>query len=180
MIARSPAPPVDPLAAPGHDDILALAYDELKTMARRARRGSAAQTLNTTALVNETYLRLRKYNNASHDIEHLRALTARAMRHILVDHARALRAEKRPTAHVLVTLDGLSQAPAQTFDLLDVDAALQRLFALSSRLCEVVELHVFAGFAMPEIAEILGLTERTVFRDWRRARAFLAQHLGTD
>jgi RNA polymerase sigma factor (TIGR02999 family) len=164
---------------PDDDVIMQLAYDELKSMAHRARRGGASQTLNTTALVNETYLRLREHSAPLRDLEHLRALTARAMRHILVDHARAQRAEKRPGAHVMVTLDGLSQTPdlAPTFDLLDVDAALERLTALSPRLSEVVELHVFAGYAMPEIAKMLAINERTVFRDWRRARAFLTQYL---
>lgn len=159
--------------------IFELAYAELKRLARHTRRGFAADTLSTTALVHEAFLKVRQHVATANSNEHLKALTTRAMRQILVDHARAERALKRGSGVIAVTLEGVASATSDdAFDLVAVDDALAALDELNPRLAEVVELHVFGGFAMPEIAGLLQITERTVFRDWRKARAFLVDRLG--
>lgn len=160
--------------------LFALAYDELKRLARRARRGAPAQeTLDTTALVHEAFLKIRVRDQArDEDPGYLRALAARAMRQVLVDRARRRLADKRGGGPQHVTLGGI-QTPAgeRPFDLIAVDRALTELEALDARLARLVELHVFAGMTMTEVASVLDVTERTAFRDWRKARAFLVEHL---
>ena len=160
----------------------ALAYEELKRVARRERRRApSAETLDTTALVHETYLKIRlRADLRGRDAGYLLALAARAMRQILVDRARHRLAAKRNHGRDTIPLEGITlrtnQAP---FDLVQVDNALCLLEAIDQRLARVVELHVFAGMAMPSVGAALGITERTAFRDWRKARAFLVQHLET-
>lgn len=161
--------------------LFALAYDELKKLARGTRRsgGGASATLDTTALVHEAYLKIDAYADAGGlDASHLRALAARAMRQILVDRARRRMTRKHGAGPRYVTLDGIGDAAGNTpYDLVSVDRSLRELESLDERLARVVELHVFAGMSMPEIAAALAVTERTVFRDWRRARAFLVDRL---
>ncbi|HVF35030.1 MAG TPA: ECF-type sigma factor, partial [Candidatus Saccharimonadia bacterium] len=115
--------------------------------------------------------------------EHFFSLAARAMRQILVDRARAAGAAKRPGAGLRRTLDGdgpleLASADASALDLIDLDAALTSLATLDARLAEVAELHLFAGLEFAEIAVLRATSERTVFRDWRKARAVLSTALG--
>jgi len=160
-------------------DLFALAYDELKKIARRARRGRAGyETLDTTALVHETFLKIRGRDEARDaDPDYLRALAARAMRQILVDRSRRRLADKRGAGPRHVTLSGIDAADHEMpFDLVAVDRALAALEVLDVRLARLVELHVFSGMAMPEVATFLAITERTAFRDWRKARAFLVTH----
>ncbi|MFO1493687.1 MAG: ECF-type sigma factor [Lysobacterales bacterium] len=161
------------------DALFRIAYTELRLLARGVRRRAGPATLNTTALVHEAFLKLRLQPGAeNHDGEHLRALVARAMRHILIDHARRRNADKRGGGIAAVTLGPLDAASqAAEVDLVDIDRALTALEAADPRLGRVVELHLFAGMDMSEIGQVLGITERTAFRDWRRARAFLAARI---
>ncbi|MBN8481873.1 MAG: RNA polymerase subunit sigma [Xanthomonadales bacterium] len=175
---------IEPVSAPPGlvcaGGLFELAYDELKRLAHHARRGRAShETLDTTALVHETYLKIGRHELAQGDDPgHLRALVARAMRQILVDRARRRMAGKRGAGAPQVTLNGLEpEGAAQPFDLVAVDAALTRLEALDARYARIVELHVFAGMPLVQVAARLGLGERTVFRCWRAARAFLIEQL---
>ncbi|WP_313913575.1 ECF-type sigma factor [Tahibacter sp.] len=173
-------PTADQAETAASGDLFALAYDELKRLAHHARRERRSyETLDTTALVHETYLKIGAHELAAgKEPGYLRALAARAMRQILVDRARRRMAEKRGAGAAQVTLNGLEpDGSAQPFDLVAVDAALTRLEALDARFAQVVELHVFAGMPIVQIATQLGLSERTVFRNWRAARAFLIGQL---
>jgi len=161
--------------------LFALAYEELKRIAHRARRDSPrAETIDTTALVHEVFLKIRVRDEArDEDPAYLRALAARAMRQILVDRARRRLADKRGEGMPLVTLDavGAASGEAAPFDLVSVEHALAELERLDERLVRLVEMHVFAGMSMTEVAKVLAVTERTAYRDWRKARAFLIGHL---
>lgn len=168
-------------ATPSQKALFALAYDELKRLARGARRGRNAMsaTLDTTALVHEAFLKVGAHADAiGMDVAHLRALVARAMRQILVDRARRRMTRKHGSGPRHVTLDGVSDGcgPAP-YDLVLVDRVLDELEGLDARLARVVELHVFGGMSMAEVATALAVAERTAFRDWRRARAFLIERL---
>lgn len=170
----------DPVEPASSGDLFALAYDELKRLAHHARRERRShETLDTTALVHEAYLKIGRHDLAQgSEPGHLRALVARAMRQILVDRARRRMAGKRGAGAPQVTLNGLEpEGAAQPFDLVAVDAALTRLEALDARYARIVELHVFAGMPLVQVAARLGLGERTVFRCWRAARAFLIEQL---
>jgi RNA polymerase sigma factor (TIGR02999 family) len=150
-------------------------YADLRGIARARLRCERADTLDTTALVHEAWLSMARQQQASFDSRrHYFAYAAKAMRHILVDRARQRAAAKRqlPCEATGNEHDG---AP----DLAVIDQALGRLAALSPRLVRVVELRLFAGLSSSEIARLLGLTERTVERDWLKARALLAQWLDT-
>lgn len=166
---------------PSPNALFALAYDELKRLARRARRGGGAvsATLDTTALVHEAFLKVGAHADAiGVDAGHLRALVARAMRQILVDRARRRVTRKHGSGPLHVTLEGVpARSDPAPYDLVLVDRALDALEALDARLAKVVELHVFGGMTMAEVATALAVTERTAFRDWRRARAFLVERL---
>ncbi len=155
-------------------------YDQLKLLARRVRAGRAGETLNTTALVNEAYLKLAAGGRASwNDRAHFFALAARAMRQILVDSARRRMASKRGgRGEWLVSLDeGLHPAPVRPEQLIALDEALGRLAALDPRRAAVVEQRYFAGLSVPETARVLGISAATVERDWRTARAWLTMEL---
>lgn len=175
-------PAADEMQVESSGDLFALAYDELKRLAHHARRERRSyETLDTTALVHETYLKIGAHKLAAgKEPGYLRALAARAMRQILVDRARRRMADKRGAGAPQVTLNGLEpESAAQPFDLVAVDAALTQLEMLDARLAHIVELHVFAGMPIVQIAAQLGLGERTVFRRWRVARAFLVEQLAT-
>lgn len=161
--------------------LFVLVYDELRTVARCQRRGvGSPATLNTTALVHETYLKLSPTPAATGlSRAHFLALAARAMRQVLVDHARSRACLKRGGE---ITFTDLQENSAGTsgemVDVLILDQALVELTDLDARAGRVVEWHVFGGLSIEEIAELQGVAARTTFRDWRRARAFLVQHLG--
>lgn len=158
------------------DLLFPLIYDELHEVARRLlRRRRAGETLRTTALVHETYLRLVDQTRVEvGDREHFFALAARAMRHILIDHARRQNAEKRGGGAIRVTLSGNdTPVEARGAELVALDEALQELERLDPRLVRVVELRFFGGLSVEETAVALDLSDRTVKRDWRKARAFL-------
>ena len=163
------------------DAAFGLVYDELKRLAHRQLIRQRAATLCTTALVHEAYVRLSGGDSSPLDRRHFVALSARAMRFVLVDHARRAFAQKRngqvQTLSVTGGMIGGAEGESNVSDVLALDQALDRLAALDARLAQVVEWRFFGGLSEPEIAEELGLTERTVQRDWRRARAFLHRQL---
>lgn len=148
-------------------------YADLRQIARARLRHERADTLDTTALVHEAWLAMARQEQASFDSRrHYFAYAAKAMRHILIDRARQRGAAKRQIPDA-VTASGHDGA----LDLVAIDQALARLEALSARLARVVELRLFVGLSSGEIATLLELTERTVERDWLKARALLAQWL---
>lgn len=159
------------------DRLFPLVYREFHGRAhQQLARRRPGETLSTTALVHETYLKLAgSSRQAYQDRIHFYAVASRAMRQILVDYARRNAAEKRGGGRV-VTLDGEAIAnPDRAEELLALDEALDRLQELDPRLVQTVELRFFAGLSVEEAAETLGVSPRTVKRDWQRARAFLFQ-----
>lgn len=157
------------------DTLFTLAYDELRRIAKRVRAGHA-QTLSTTALVHEAYLRLLPGRVPANDAAHFKLLIARAMREVLVDAARRRHALKRGGQDIAVTLDHELQAtPLASTQLLDLHEALDELQKADSRRAAVVECRFFGGLDVDETAAALDLSTATVKRDWRVARAWLAQ-----
>jgi len=160
--------------APG--ELFPLVYGELRKLARgQLRRHPAGETLRPTALVHEAYLKLVDQTRVRvNDREHFFALAARAMRQILVDHARRRSARKRGGDAIRTTLsEEDTPVEIRAIELLTLDHALTRLESLEPRLAEVVELRFFGGLSVEETAAALDLSSRTVKRDWRKARAFL-------
>ena len=159
---------------PALDALLPMIYEELYRLAHAQRPGPQA-TINTTALVHEAYLKIVGQERLSWpDRRHFFAYAARAMRSILVDNARRRGSDKRGGGG-LRDDDAFERLRSEgdSADLLLVDQALGELERISERLREVVELHVFAGLEFRDIAACLDLTERTIFRDWRKARVLL-------
>jgi RNA polymerase sigma factor (TIGR02999 family) len=162
------------------DQLVPLLYNELREIAHRhlaARREGA--TLNTTALVNEAYLKLVDQSRAQwNDRAHFLSIAALAMRHILVDRAKARMSGKRGGKEFRVTLDdnvlGIQDAPDA---LLQITDALDRLAAIDARLSRIVEYRFFGGLTNSEIGAVLGITERTAERDWIKARMLLREIL---
>ena len=155
--------------------LFGVVYDELKRVARSHLRAGAGLTLDTTGLVHETYLKLvRPERLELRDRKHFFVVAARAMRQVVVDHARRRIAAKRGGDAAPVTLDEHLALDAMTPDvLLRLDRALDQLGHFDARLAELVEMRFFAGMSVEEVADTQGLTTRTVHRDWRRAKAFL-------
>ena len=164
------------------DRLVPLVHDELHRLAHRCmRQEQAGHTLQTTALVDEAYLRLVDADNVRwEDRTHFFAIAATVMRRILVDFARARRAKKRE-AIVLkapVDLERLQvAAPQPDADIVALDDALQSLAVFDARGARVVELRYFGGLSIEETAEVLGVSPRTVKRDWAAARAWLMGEL---
>lgn len=167
----------------GRERFMGLVYEELMRIARselnRHRRGN---TLNTRALISEAYLKL--FNDASLEYDnraHFYSAAARAMRQVIVDYARARLTERRGAGIEHLPLDALEGQPVpideQAEQLVAMDKALEKLANLDERLVRVVELRFFAGMGIPEIAELLGVSEPTVKRDTRAAKAFMHQEL---
>jgi RNA polymerase sigma-70 factor, ECF subfamily len=157
-----------------------LVYDELRRLAHRYMGGArAGHTLQTTALVNEAYLRLAdqaqpRYNNRAHFL----AVAARAMRQILVDYALSYNALKRGGGAQKLQLDEVAVAcESQSQELIELNEALERLGQLDSRKAQVVELKYFGGLNQDEIAEVLSISPKTVRRDWSFAKAWLHNEL---
>ena len=161
------------------DALLPRIYDDLRQVARaRLRRQRPGETLNTTALVHEAYLRLAHAEGATfRDRSHFFAMAARAMRFVIVDVARERSAEKRGGGEAALGLTEAGEIASgvalDAHNLLTLDRALSRLAERSARLAEVVELRFFGGMEHKEIAEVTGRSEPTIKRDWRRARAWL-------
>jgi RNA polymerase sigma factor (TIGR02999 family) len=162
------------------DQVVALTYQELRAIAHRrlVARGPGG-TLSTTALVHEAYLKLVDQSRAGwQDLAHFRALASLAMRHVLVDRARERSALKRGGARRPITLDDEVMAlEDQAEALLQLNDALERLATVDPRLARVVDCRFFGGLTEQETAEALGLTTRTVQRDWVKARVLLRRLL---
>jgi RNA polymerase sigma factor (TIGR02999 family) len=159
------------------DRLLPLVYNELRERAhQQLARRRPGDTLSTTALVNEAYLKLVGSANQSYvDRVHFFAVASRAMRQILVDYARRTTAAKRDGGRA-VSLDPEAIAdPERAEELLALDEALGQLEKLDERLAKTIELRFFGGLSVEEAAEALGVSPRTIKRDWRKARAFLFQ-----
>lgn len=166
--------------ADAYDELFPLLYDELHLLAIRHLRGQARdRTLNATALVNEVYLRMVDQTQAEFaDRAHFFAYASRAMRAILVDYARRRGARKRGGDAVHVSLDdGDIPVETQADMLLSLDEALTGLTALSERLGRIVEYRFFGGMTEEEAAAALGVSDRTVRRDWLKAKAWLYAEL---
>ena len=162
------------------DRLFPLVYEELRGMAhRQLRRGPSGDTLSTTALVHEAYLKLVDRTQLHvNDREHFMALAAKAMRQILVDYARRRGASKRGGAASHQPLEeGLVPVSSRSDELLAIDEALGRLERLDPRLGRLVELRVFGGLSVEESGRVLDVSPRTVKRDWQKARAFLFHEL---
>jgi RNA polymerase sigma factor (TIGR02999 family) len=159
--------------------LLPLMYEDLRRIARRERlRVQAGATLQTTALIHEAYLKLQS-SESFQNHEHFLRACALAMRHILVNHARDRLALKRGGGAAKIALEDAPEAGAAPDEMIvHISEALQELAALNPRLAQVVECRFFAGYDDAETARALGLTDRTVRRDWVKARAWLRRELG--
>jgi RNA polymerase sigma factor (TIGR02999 family) len=158
------------------NEVFGLVYEELWSIARRERRRlGPEQSLNTTAVIHEAYMRLANAPNASwQDRRHFFAVASMAMRQILVDYARRRHAQKRGGDAARITLEEVDAAvEARADELLELDAALEQLAATEPRLARLVEMRFFAGLTMDEIASVLGVAKRSLERDWQKAKAFL-------
>jgi RNA polymerase sigma factor (TIGR02999 family) len=154
-------------------------YGSLKGLAHTVRAGRAGETLNTTALVHEVFLKLSATEAESwKDESHFFAVAARAMRQILVDAARRATALKRGGGRGFVSYDDAAHAaPIEAEEVIALDAALERLKLVDPRRAQVVEHRVFAGLSTADTAKVLGISTGTVERDWRAARAWLSSEI---
>lgn len=161
------------------DSLIPHIYDHLRSIARRQLAARDGGTLNTTGLVHEAYLKLVEQSRVAwSDQAHFFALASVAMRHVLVDRARARLAGKREGAAVRVTLDDQNVADeSQPEILLEIDDAVEQLSLVEPRLAQVVECRFFGGLSEEETAVALGVTTRTVQRDWAKARMLLRRAL---
>jgi len=172
-------------ASPGDrralDDLFSAAYEELRRLASSVRRGDPGATLSPTALVNEAWLKLAGSPELALTSRlHFKRIAARAMRQVLIEAARRRNADKRGGgSQPLVTFDeAVQQSAATAGDLLALDGALADLARVNPRQALMVENRFFGGLDIPETAELLGVSEATVLRDWRAAKAWLAQEIG--
>lgn len=164
------------------DQLLPLVYDELHRVAQRAlRQQPAGHTLQTTALINEAYLRMCNMPQIEwQDRAHFFAVAARVMRHLLVDHARAQVTAKRGGGAQRVDFDEAAiYASERSAELLALDDALNRLAAADDKKSRIVELRYFGGLTVEEVAEVLGIAVITVKREWAKARLWLYHELQT-
>jgi len=166
------------------DELIPLVYAELRRLAQSALHGEAqGHTLQTTALVHEAYVRLVGADVAWEGSGHFMHVAARAMRRVLVDHARKRRSQKRgggATPLGLDTLEGILPGDSRPEEVIELDEALERLIALEERKGRVVELHYFGGLSYDEVADALEISPATVHRDLRMARAWLYKELRSD
>jgi RNA polymerase sigma factor (TIGR02999 family) len=167
-------PPDDRAAV---DDLFGFVYDELRTLARRQiARLNPGQTLSPTALVHDVYLRMADRSSGRlRDEQHFRALAARVMRQVIIDYIRRRTAQKRGAGIVIdgFLSDIVGSTTSSNEELLAIDEALVKLAALDARQAQIVELRFFGGLDVEETAKTMSLSERTVKREWQKARAFL-------
>jgi len=163
------------------NEVFSLVYEELKRLASHIRRGHAGETLNTTALVHEAYLKLRASKSLQYESEaHFKWIAAKAMRQILVDAARRRETRKRGGAGeaILVTLDAsVGIKPTCDEEIIALEMALQKLEEMCPRQAKVVECRYFGTMTVEQTAEALGVSASVVERDWRTAKAWLASVL---
>jgi RNA polymerase sigma factor (TIGR02999 family) len=161
--------------------LIVLVYDELRRLgAHYMRQERGNHTLQATALVHEAYMRLVDKDSLElHNREHFFAVAAQAMRHILVDHARAHKAGKRGGAKQQVELnEALGVTNENPEEMIALDQALTRLAEFDARKARVVELIYFGGLTKEEVASVLDVAVETIYRDWKHARAWLHKELG--
>ena len=164
------------------EELFPLLYNDVQRLAHRERRRvRAGETLQTTALIHEAYLKLLRSPQFNDRAHFLRAASL-AMRHILVNHARERLAAKRGGGASVESLDEehMNVGEGDDSTVVEVHDAIERLAMLDERLAQVVECRFFAGYTEEDTAAALGLTERTVRRDWTKARAWLRVELGAD
>ena len=160
--------------------LMPLVYDELRRLARSyLQRERPDHTLQATGLVHEAYLRLVDQTSTSwQNRAHFFGVAAQLMRRILVDHARRHATAKRGGAHTQVEFnEALGHSVSRSVDVIALDDALQDLVKLNPQHSQIVELRFFGGLTIEEVAEVLGVSPRTVQRDWRMARAWLRQQI---
>lgn len=158
------------------DDLMPVVHSELRRLARRyMARERPGHTLQTTALINEAYLRLVDQHSVQwQDRAHFFAVAAQVMRHILVDHARKYQSDKRGAGAQKLALDEVAIANEErAAELVALDEALERLAALDQRQSQIVELRFFGGLTVDETAGVMKLAPITVMREWRLAKAWL-------
>ena len=168
----------DPTA---RDRLVPIVYDELRRLAHYYMHGErAGHTLQTTALVNEVYLRLAGIKGLRwRDRAHFFAMAGTLMRRVLVDYARRRGRDKRGGGVSVTSLDDYAVISAPNVDILALDEALEQLAAVDPQQCRVVELRFFGGLSVEETAEALGISPATVKRDWTTAKAWLHHELTT-
>jgi RNA polymerase sigma factor (TIGR02999 family) len=161
------------------DALFSATYEELRRLASSVRRGDPSSTLTPTALVNEAWIKLARSPRFAETSQlHFKRIAARAMRQVLVEAARRRHAEKRGGDAINLVLDSGIDAPATWgSDLLALDRALEALAGLQPRQALMVESRFFGGLDIPETAALLEVSEATVLRDWRAAKAWLAHQL---
>ena len=166
-----------------YDRLLPLIYDELRGLAAGYLvRERSDHTLQPTALVNEAFIRLAGQRDADWESKgHFMAIAATAMRRILVDHARAKGSDRRGGGRQALPLDSdVTAVQAEDVDVVALDAAMTSLVALDERQVRIVELRFFVGMTVEETAATLGISARTVKREWRLAKAWLKREVGGD
>jgi RNA polymerase sigma factor (TIGR02999 family) len=165
--------------AAARDRLVPIVYEELRRLAHHYMRGEReGHTLQTTALVNETYLRLAGIDGLQwRDRAHFFAMAATLMRRVLVDYARQRGRDKRGAGVSVASLDELAIASQPAVDVVALDEALERLAAVDPQQGRVVELRFFAGLSVKETAEALGVSAATVKRDWATAKLWLYHEL---
>lgn len=170
------------LGADAHHQLFTRVYESLHRIARQQRaRWRGNETLNATALVHEAYMKLIGTGSAYENRSHFLAVAARAMRHLLISYAQRQASQKRGNGAADLPLDEALLIPQQrSEELLALDEALHRLKDADPRAAQVVECRVFGGLSAEETAEALGVTRRTVSRDWAAARAWLYGELRAD
>ena len=161
------------------DHLFSVTYEELRRLASSVRRSDPNASLSPTTLVNEAWLKLRNSPRlAGVSRLHFKRIAARAMRQVLVEAARRRKAQKRGGGLAIATFDdAVAEPPSAADQLLGLEAALEALARLEPRQALVVESRFFGGFDVAESAELLGVSEATVLRDWRAAKAWLAREL---
>lgn len=161
------------------DALFSLAYEELRRLASSVRSGDPSVTLSPTALVNEAWLKLAESPSfASISLVHFKRIAARAIRQVLIEAARRRNADKRGGGAAAITFDdALHDCATGADELLALDAALDELARIHPRQAMMVESRFFGGLDIPETAELLDVSEATVLRDWRAAKAWLAHEL---
>ena len=187
--SRPPQKPTELLGNPGLDgnadqrhaldQLFSVTYEELRRLASAVKRSDPSVTLSPTALVNEAWLKLSKspaFTTASR--LHFKRIAARAMRQLLIEAARRRNANKRGGGDVTVAFDdSFDEKPASGRDLIALDTALEQLAQMNPRQAMMVESRFFGGLDVAETAELLDVSEATVLRDWRAAKAWLAHEL---
>ncbi|NOT08827.1 MAG: sigma-70 family RNA polymerase sigma factor [Gemmatimonadales bacterium] len=161
------------------DRVFSVTYEELRRLAASVRKGDPSATLTPTALVNEAWLKLAdSLPLAAMSRLHFKRIAARAMRQILVEAARRRNAQKRGGMIAIVTFDdAVAESLSSADDLLALDEALDELARMHPRQAMMVESRFFGGLDVTETAELLGVSEATILRDWRAAKAWLAHEL---